>query len=160
MFANTRNCSDNKESTDSNEATCTAASKPSCGLSLNGFSRPKDTNTHHYHAGFALSTDKSPQHSSQRSNLQRPIHKSMDVNSLRKYDDRYATFNLWPKAHPVRKDQLARAGFFYTGEGDKVICPWCNICLNEWEAFDLPIEEHKRHSPYCDFILMLFPMLQ
>ena len=103
MFANTRNCSDNKESTDYNEATCTAASKPNCGLSLNGFSSSKGSNTHHYHAGFALSTDKSPQ-SSQRSNLQRPIHKSMDVNSLRKYDDRYATFKLWPKAHPVRKD--------------------------------------------------------
>ena len=60
----------------------------------------------------------------------------------------------------LRRDQLARAGFFYTGEGDKVICPWCNVCLNEWEAFDLAIEEHKRHSLYCDFILMLFPMLQ
>ena len=61
MFANTRNCSDNKESTDSNEATCTAVSKPSCGLSLSGLSRPKDSNTHHYHTGFALSTDK-PHH--------------------------------------------------------------------------------------------------
>ena len=111
MFANTRNCSDNKESTDSNEATCTAASKPSSGLSLNGFSRAKDTNTHHYHTGFTLSTDK-PQQSSQRSNLQRPLHKSMNVNSLRKYD-RYATFKLWPKAHPVRRDQLARAAFLH-----------------------------------------------
>ena len=124
MFANTRNCTDNKESTDSNEATCVAASKPTYGLSLNGFSRAKDNNGHPYHFGFALSTDKARQ-SSQRSNLQRPLHTSMDANSYRKYDDRYATFKLWPKAHPVRSDQLARAGFFYTGEGDKVIHPWC-----------------------------------
>ena len=157
MFAN--NCTDKKEYTDSNERTCTAASKPSYGISLSGFSRPKDGNAHPYQAGFALSTDK-PHQSSQRSNLQRPLHKSIDANSYRKYDDRYATFKLWPKAHPVRSDQLARVGFFCAGEGDKVICPQCNICLNEWEAFYLAIDEHKRHSPYCDFILMLFPMLQ
>ena len=132
---------------------------PSYGLSINGFSRPKVSNGHPHHAGFALSTDKRHQ-SSQRSNLQRPLHKTMDANTYRKYDDGYATFKLWPKAHPVRSDQLARAGFFYTGEGNKVICPWCNISLNEWEAFDLAIDEHKRHSPYCDFILMPFPMLQ
>ena len=79
MFANTRNCSDNKESTDSNEATCASASKPSYGMSLGGFSRPKDSNGHPYHAGFALSTDKTRQ-SSQRSNLQQSLHKSMDAN--------------------------------------------------------------------------------
>ena len=158
MFANTRNCSDNKESTDSNEASCVAASKPTYGSSINGLSKPKDNIVHPYQAGFSLSTDKARQ-SSQRSNLQRPLQKSIDANSYRKYDDRYATFKLWSKAYPVRSDQLARAGFFYTGEGDKVICPWYNICLNQWEAFDLAIDEHKRHS-YYDFILMLFPLLQ
>ena len=101
MFANTRNCNDNKESTDSNESTCIATSKPSCGLSLTGFSRTKDCNSHPYHAGFALSSDK-PHPSSQRSNLQRPLHKSIDAISYKKYDDRYATFKLWPKAHPVK----------------------------------------------------------
>ena len=93
MFANTRNCTDNKESTDSNEATCVATLKPTYGLSLNSFSRPKDNNGHPYHTAFALSTDKARQ-LSQRSNLQRPLHKSMDANSYRKYDDRYATFKL------------------------------------------------------------------
>ena len=92
-----------------------------------------------------MKADKARQ-SSQRSHLQRPL-KSIDTNSYRKYEDRYATFKLWSKAHSVRSDQLARAGFFYTGEGDKVICPWCNICLHEWEAFDLAIGEHKRLSP-------------
>ena len=50
-----------------------------------------------------------------------------------------------------------RAGFLYTGEGDKVTCPWCRIQLTEWDTYDVPIEEHRRHSPYSDFIKMLFP---
>ena len=93
MFANTRNCSDNKESSSSNGTTCVAPSKPSYGLSITGLSRPKDNNTYPYHAGFALSTDKPHQSSqrSQKSNLQRPFHKSIDTNSCRKYDDRYVT---------------------------------------------------------------------
>ena len=43
------------------------------------------------------------------------------------YDERYATFRTWPKSHPIRPDALTRAGFLYTGEGDKVTCPWCRI---------------------------------
>ena len=39
------------------------------------------------------------------------------------YDERYAIFRTWPKFHPIRPDALTRAGFLYTGEGDKVICP-------------------------------------
>ena len=62
-----------------------------------------------------------------------------------------------PKSHPVRPDQLCRAGFVYTGEGDKVICPWCKIRLIEWEPYDIPFEEHRRHSTSCDFLKMLMP---
>ena len=52
-----------------------------------------------------------------------------------------------------------KAGFYYSGEGDKVICPWCNLNLTEWESYDIPMEEHQRHLPYCAFVLMLCPFL-
>ena len=73
------------------------------------------------------------------------------------YDERYATFRTWPKSHPIRPDALTRAGFLYTGEGDKVTCPWCKISLIEWETYDVPMDEHKRHAPTCDFVKMIMP---
>ena len=75
----------------------------------------------------------------------------------KKYVTRFESFRTWPKSHPVRPDQLCRAGFVYTGEGDKVICPWCKIKLIEWEPYDIPFEEHRRHSTSCDFLKMLMP---
>ena len=83
--------------------------------------------------------------------------KKYDLSYYQRYCNRFMSFQSWPKSHPIRPDQLSRAGFLYTGEGDKVICPWCRIHLIEWESFDIPIDEHRRHSPYCDFIKMLFP---
>ena len=80
-----------------------------------------------------------------------------DLSTYRRYTTRFLTYKSWPKSHPIKADQLTRAGFLYTGEGDKVTCPWCRIQLTEWETYDVPIEEHRRHSPYCDFIKMLFP---
>ena len=80
-----------------------------------------------------------------------------DLSTYRRYTTRFLTYKSWPKSHPIKADQLTRAGFLYTGEGDKVTCPWCRILLTEWETYDVPIEEHRRHSPYCDFIKMLFP---
>ena len=62
-----------------------------------------------------------------------------------------------PKSHPIRQDALTRAGFLYTGEGDKVTCPWCKISLIEWETYDIPMDEHKRHAPTCEFVKMIMP---
>ena len=74
-----------------------------------------------------------------------------------KYDQRILTFNTWPKSHPIHPGGTARGGFIYTGRGDKVYCPWCQISLVEWETFDIHMDEHRRHSPNCEFILMLYP---
>ena len=83
--------------------------------------------------------------------------KTYELSYYQRYCNRFMTFKSWPKSHPIRPDQLSRAGFLYTGEGDKVTCPWCRIHLIEWESYDVPIDEHRRHSPFCDFIKMLFP---
>ena len=68
-----------------------------------------------------------------------------ELSSYRRYITRFLTYKSWPKSHPIKAEQLTRAGFLYTGEGDKVSCPWCRIQLTEWETYDVPIEEHRRH---------------
>ena len=85
-----------------------------------------------------------------------PIHSLYYANVYSKYYDRYPTFHIWPKSHPIRPETIARAGFIYTGHGDKVMCPWCNIKLIDWECFDIPMDEHRKHSPNCQFMLHAF----
>ena len=78
---------------------------------------------------------------------------------LFRYDDRISTFATWPKSRPIPAQRYVKAGFHYSGEGDKVICPWCNLNLIEWESYDMPMEEHQKHFLYCAFVLMLNPFL-
>ena len=84
-----------------------------------------------------------------------PKSKVHPADGFFRYDDRISTFATWPKSHPIPAQRYVKAGFYYSGKGDKVICPWCNLNLTEWETYDIPMEEHQKHSPYCSFVLML-----
>ena len=129
-------------------------------------SKSKFEKTGHLAAGLHLSgrsTDRSdarPQRSSDlrgpRSDTKSKVH---PTDGFFRYDDRISTFSTWPKSHPIHPQRYVKAGFYYSGEGDKVICPWCNLNLIEWETYDIPMEEHQKHSPYCAFVLMLNPFL-
>ena len=79
-----------------------------------------------------------------------------NLSNYKYYAPRYATFATWPKAHPINPTYLARGGFLYSGEGDKVVCPWCRIQLVAWENHDKPFHEHKKHSPKCEYVKMVF----
>ena len=133
---------------------CTAASKPSrTGLFANPLQK-KECTERCSNKCFpaALQSKANPVKYSFASK------KHFDFINYFKYDDRIFTFkNLWPKTHSMKAEDLAKAGFVYTGEGEKVSCPWCNIILTDWDPFDEAFAEHRRHSPHCDFILMLFP---
>ncbi|NXG79696.1 XIAP ligase, partial [Baryphthengus martii] len=65
---------------------------------------------------------------------------------------RLGTFAEFPLGCPVSASALARAGFFYTGEGDKVKCFSCHTTVEGWEPGDSALERHKRLSPNCTFI--------
>lgn len=71
---------------------------------------------------------------------------------------RFKTFEThgWPSLSPVTPRDLAAAGMYYTGQGDKVACFACHGCLNNWEAGDIPIQEHKRVFPKCPYVLGQF----
>ncbi|KAM9274031.1 E3 ubiquitin-protein ligase XIAP isoform 1-T5 [Morus bassanus] len=65
---------------------------------------------------------------------------------------RLRTFVEFPPGCPVSASALARAGFVYTGEGDKVKCFSCDTTVEGWAPGDAAVERHKKLSPNCKFI--------
>jgi hypothetical protein len=52
-------------------------------------------------------------------------------------------------------EELAEAGFIYTGLRDNVKCFFCDGGLRNWEEGDDPWVEHARWFPRCQFVLQL-----
>lgn len=48
--------------------------------------------------------------------------------------------------------RLAKAGFYYEGNGDELICFSCGVRNRNWSYGDSPTEIHKRLSPGCKFL--------
>lgn len=67
---------------------------------------------------------------------------------------RISTFARFPTSG-VTERSLARAGWFYTGVGDRVQCFKCNVTAEGWQAGDCPTEKHRQLSPSCSFIQSL-----
>uniref|UniRef100_V9KD44 RING-type E3 ubiquitin transferase n=1 Tax=Callorhinchus milii TaxID=7868 RepID=V9KD44_CALMI len=66
---------------------------------------------------------------------------------------RLQTFQNWPSYSTLAPVELARAGFYYTGTEDRVACFACGEKLSNWEPGDHPMSEHRRHFPFCPFVL-------
>lgn len=67
------------------------------------------------------------------------------------FEERLGTFE--GVQHPVDKERLARAGFYSTGAGDKVLCFRCGGGLKSWQPDEDPWEEHAKNYPGCSFLL-------
>ena len=88
-----------------------------------------------YHACLALSTDK--------------VHQGLIYKDLftrqwvlihtGKCDDRICNLQIMAKSSSCKKaiNQPGQDSFTLE-KGTRSYGPWCNICLNEWEIFDLP----------------------
>ena len=72
------------------------------------------------------------------------------------HSDRMKTFEKWPKQIEQLPEHLARAGFYYTKQGDTVQCFYCGLILFNWEKGDNVICEHRRHCNTCKFIHMVY----
>ncbi|XP_077369570.1 baculoviral IAP repeat-containing protein 7 isoform X2 [Festucalex cinctus] len=77
----------------------------------------------------------------------------LEEPQMRREGERLRTFRSWPPDAPVTCGDLAKAGFFFLGPGDKVQCFCCGGVLRCWVRGDSPAAEHKRHFPTCGFIL-------
>ncbi|XP_006021703.1 baculoviral IAP repeat-containing protein 7 isoform X2 [Alligator sinensis] len=72
---------------------------------------------------------------------------------MRMEEMRLATFHNWPPYNEMYPEQLARAGFFYTGHGDTVKCFYCDGTMRDWMLGDDPWKEHAKWFPRCEFLL-------
>nr|ALR70562.1 inhibitor of apoptosis protein 3 [Anticarsia gemmatalis multiple nucleopolyhedrovirus]ALR71819.1 inhibitor of apoptosis protein 3 [Anticarsia gemmatalis multiple nucleopolyhedrovirus] len=79
-----------------------------------------------------------------------PIHPKYGSESAR-----LKTFEDWPLSLKQRPEQLAEAGFYYTGKGDKVKCFYCDGGLKDWANADEPWEEHARWFDRCSFVKLV-----
>ncbi|NWH86703.1 BIR7B protein, partial [Aegithalos caudatus] len=66
---------------------------------------------------------------------------------------RLSTFENWPQNSHMHPELLARAGFFYTGQGDLVRCFYCDGGVRSWAFGDDPWREHAKWYPECEFLL-------
>ncbi|XP_059786495.1 baculoviral IAP repeat-containing protein 2 isoform X2 [Balaenoptera ricei] len=64
---------------------------------------------------------------------------------------RFLTYQMWPLTF-LSPSELARAGFYYIGPGDRVACFACGGTLSNWEPKDDAMSEHRRHFPNCPFL--------
>ncbi|XP_075402632.1 baculoviral IAP repeat-containing protein 3-like isoform X2 [Tenrec ecaudatus] len=64
---------------------------------------------------------------------------------------RLLTFQSWPLTFLSPRD-LAKAGFYHIGPGDRVACFACGGTLSNWELKDDAMAEHLRHFPSCLFL--------
>ena len=66
---------------------------------------------------------------------------------------RRGTFLLWPKSAQAHPDDLAAAGFYFTGSDDTCQCYSCGLRLRNWSANDDPWNVHDKHAPRCELIV-------
>ncbi|CRK95836.1 CLUMA_CG009285, isoform A [Clunio marinus] len=65
---------------------------------------------------------------------------------------RLETFDMWPIGLKQKPQDLAEAGFFYSGQSDVTICFSCGNHIGKWEVDDNPWVEHNKLSKECNFL--------
>ncbi|KAM9850174.1 E3 ubiquitin-protein ligase XIAP [Aulostomus maculatus] len=71
--------------------------------------------------------------------------------SMETFEERLGSFE--GTQHPIDHERLARAGFYSSGTGDRVLCFYCGGGLKGWQPEEDPWEEHAKHYPGCGFLL-------
>jgi hypothetical protein len=67
------------------------------------------------------------------------------------YEERLKSFGrYWPKQMAQIPEELAAAGFYYVGPGDKVNAFCCGVSIFQWNHYDNAWYEHRKHSPSCN----------
>lgn len=72
----------------------------------------------------------------------------------------YPQFTFFPRLHSffnwplqyMKTEEMARAGFFYTGYRDETSCFHCGLTLSLWLPGDNPHTRHLEGNPSCPFL--------
>lgn len=67
--------------------------------------------------------------------------------------NRLNTFSNWPTSAPVDPIRIAKAGFYYTGEGTEVQCFSCDGKISQWNYGDQVMWRHRHLEPNCEFVV-------
>jgi hypothetical protein len=67
---------------------------------------------------------------------------------------RLRTFQGWPITKHQKPEDLAKCGFYYLGDGDKVVCFHCGVGLKDWLVADNVWLEHALNSSTCPYLLL------
>ena len=73
-----------------------------------------------------------------------PSTSRCNLQDLSLHSERLNTFNSWPVGIKQRPDELAAAGFYYTGCGDELFCFSCGSKMCQLEPDADPWVEHKK----------------
>lgn len=76
----------------------------------------------------------------------------LNQDKLNYEEERRKSFASWPVHLPVDPNRLAKAGFYYTGVGDEVVCFSCHGHVKNWNYDDVVLKKHADLYPQCDFI--------
>uniref|UniRef100_A0A6V7KQN5 Uncharacterized protein n=1 Tax=Bracon brevicornis TaxID=1563983 RepID=A0A6V7KQN5_9HYME len=87
--------------------------------------------------------------SAQLEKLVIPKPKTLAHPEYGSYEARLETFDNWPTSVTQTKEELADAGFYYTGQGDHTPCYFCGGGLKDWEPEDIPWVEHAKWFSRC-----------
>lgn len=68
---------------------------------------------------------------------------------------RCRSFAEWPRTMKQKPKELAEAGFFYTGVGDRVNCFSCGGGLKDWDENDDPWEQHAQWLSKCRYLKLM-----
>ncbi|XP_041507088.1 baculoviral IAP repeat-containing protein 2-like [Microtus oregoni] len=99
--------------------------------------------------GSYSSSSSNPLHS--RAVVDCPSRTSPCSYAMTTEEARFLTYSAWPLSF-LSPAELARAGFYYIGPGDRVACFACGGKLSNWEPKDDAMSEHRRHFPNCPFL--------
>ncbi|XP_041346799.1 E3 ubiquitin-protein ligase XIAP-like [Gigantopelta aegis] len=75
---------------------------------------------------------------------------------IRGFYRRLYTFARWPLQMKQRPRELVKAGFFYTGDHDAIICYCCRLRVYGWKKMDDPVMEHYWLSQRCPYVNNVF----
>lgn len=71
------------------------------------------------------------------------------------YIDREQSFENWPQQMIQKPKDFIQNGFFYTNNGDRVTCFYCNVTLKQWAKTDCIETEHLKWEPNCLYAKMV-----
>ncbi|KAL5018669.1 hypothetical protein ScPMuIL_004391 [Solemya velum] len=78
---------------------------------------------------------------------------SASIEEIMIYEwNRFRSFFNFPRESPVYAIELARAGFYHTGNHDEVVCFSCGARHSDWSTGDSPLGIHRQISPNCRFL--------